>query len=162
MGPPRRGHLQAAGEAVDRPAAREPLWWSQQGREGAECLGLGLEDVDDILYDLARALDRIFPNLAFDNLVKDHERLRKEQQRSDTQEKRTAVIEQMYALWFSTLGLDPETAALSREESQDLADYFYICELMIRCKESATRVSPDVWESLESSILTVPTNAEQQ
>ncbi|MEM6449928.1 MAG: NACHT domain-containing protein [Cyanobacteria bacterium P01_D01_bin.105] len=127
-------------------------------------LALALARALALDLDFARALARarIFPNLAFDNLVKDLERLRKEQQSSDTQEKRTAVIEQMYALWFSTLGLDPKTAALSREESQDLANYFYMCELMIRCKEGAVRVSPEVWDSIESRILTVPSDTQSQ
>ena len=49
---------------------------------------------------------------------------------------------------------------LSEEESQSLANYFYVCELMIRCKEGAVRVSPDVWEGIESRIFTVPATDE--
>ncbi|MGB7485426.1 MAG: hypothetical protein WA901_04500, partial [Phormidesmis sp.] len=54
--------------------------------------------------------------------------------------------------------IEPETVFLPAEELQALAGYFYICELMIRCKEGATRDSPDVWQSSESSILTVPSS----
>ena len=68
-------------------------------------------------------------------------------------------VKKLYGLWFSALGIKPETATLSQEESQSLADYFYICELMIRCKEGAVRVSPDVWAGIESRILTVPVSS---
>ena len=77
-----------------------------------------------------------------------------------SREKKEKFSESIYGLWCSALGIDPETTRLSTEESQSLANYFNICELMIRCKESATRVSPQKWEAIESSILTVPTTAE--
>jgi len=46
---------------------------------------------------------------------------------------------------------------LSKEETHHLADYFYTLELMVRCKEAAVRVSPQVWADIESRMVTVPT-----
>ncbi len=77
-----------------------------------------------------------------------------------SREEKEKFLDSSYSLWCSALGIDPEITRLSTDESKALANYLYICELMIRCKESATRVSPDVWEDIESSILTVPTTAE--
>ena len=115
--------------------------------------------------DLARALARalafrrvdVFRTVDFDELVRSLEELKNEQPSNDasSQEKQT-FIDSIHVLWFSSLGIDPDVAALTSEEVQSLTDYLYVCELMIRCKEGATRVSPDVWEEIESSILTVP------
>jgi hypothetical protein len=45
----------------------------------------------------------------------------------------------------------------SNEDEKHLADYFYLLELMVRCKDAAVRVSPQVWEGIESRMVTVPT-----
>ncbi|WP_204139769.1 hypothetical protein [Halomicronema sp. CCY15110] len=50
------------------------------------------------------------------------------------------------------LFLDAETG----DAIQALTDCFYTLELMVRCKEAAVRVSPQVWAGIESRILTVP------
>ncbi|MEL6779091.1 MAG: hypothetical protein AAFO06_17730 [Cyanobacteria bacterium J06597_16] len=76
--------------------------------------------------------------------------------------KKVKFREVLYGLWFSALGLESQTALLSQAESQALADYFYICELMIRCKEGATRVSPKVWDGIESRMLIVPATREAE
>ncbi|MEM1241228.1 MAG: NACHT domain-containing protein [Cyanobacteria bacterium P01_H01_bin.26] len=59
-------------------------------------------------------------------------------------------------LWFNTLGIWPDDWQLSPADAQALADYFYICELMVRCKQLAVRVSPQVWAGIESRMVTVP------
>ena len=102
----------------------------------------------------------IFRNTNLDELIRSLENIQKNESnkpnKNANRAEKEAFIESIYALWFSALGVDVEATTLSSEESQTLADYCYICELMIRCKENATRVSPDVWNSIESSILTVP------
>ncbi|MGB3671189.1 MAG: hypothetical protein WA984_13830, partial [Phormidesmis sp.] len=107
--------------------------------------------------DLARV--KIFHTVDFRGLVRSLEKLQNNQPNEKASyEEKEKFVESIYDLWFSALGIEPETASLSPEEAQSLADYLYICELMIRCKEGATRVSPDVWQSIESSILTVPSS----
>jgi predicted NACHT family NTPase len=56
-------------------------------------------------------------------------------------------------VWQQGLNFDPELANLSENELQALVNYFYICELIVRCKESAVRVSRDVWESIENAMV---------
>ena len=66
---------------------------------------------------------------------------------------------QFYESWFCFLEIEPHSV-LSRKVLHSLSNYLYSCELMIRCKEGAVRVSPDVWAGIESRILTVPADSE--
>ena len=59
-------------------------------------------------------------------------------------------------VWLDTIGLDRETAMLFKDEAKALADYLYACELIVRCKESAVRVSPQTWEAIEGRMLLPP------
>ena len=59
-------------------------------------------------------------------------------------------------IWDDTINLSSDILGILEVEIQALIDYFYATELMIRCKEAAVRVSPPVWEEIESRILTVP------
>ena len=101
--------------------------------------------------ELGRELECVFRRADFSELIQTVEALREQQTASLSQTKK----EKIYKLWFSALGLSSEAATLSEENSQALAHYCYVCELMIRCKENAMRVS-DVWEGIESRIFTVP------
>ncbi len=123
----------------------------------ARALALDLDLARALALDLAlaRALADLFKEVDFSRLIQTLEALKERQKGSLSQAER----EKIYKLWFSALGLFSKTAALSGENSQALAYYCYVCELMIRCKESATRVS-DVWEGIESRIFTVPDASE--
>ncbi len=59
-------------------------------------------------------------------------------------------------LWFNALGIEPDDWQLSPADAQSLADYFYICELMVRCKQLAVRVSPGIWAGIESRMVMLP------
>ncbi len=59
-------------------------------------------------------------------------------------------------IFAENLNYDVDDFSLSRQEINQLSDYFYLLELMIRCKEAAVRVSPQVWEGIESRMVTVP------
>jgi hypothetical protein len=54
------------------------------------------------------------------------------------------------------LKFDFQKTDSSYEENHSLVNYFYTLELMIRCKEAAVRVSPQVWAGIESRMVTVP------
>ena len=58
--------------------------------------------------------------------------------------------------FFSSLGFYFHNLHLSREELRQFVDYFYTLELMVRCKEAAVRMSPQVWADIESRMVTVP------
>ena len=99
----------------------------------------------------------VFRNVDFSRLIQDIEKLKDIQPKQDAStSKKTQFSESLDHLWFSALGIEAEVAILSTKETKSLVDYLYACELMIRCKEGAVRVSPDVWAGIESRILTVP------
>ncbi|PZO12662.1 MAG: hypothetical protein DCF25_17195 [Leptolyngbya foveolarum] len=121
----------------------------------------------DLDFDFDLDLDRlfehseIFNNVDFSKLVKSLESLQEEQPSSNaTRIEQETFVQKIYDLWFSTLGIEAEAITLTQEESDALDNYFYACELMIRCKEGAERVSPEVWAGIESRILTVPKESE--
>lgn len=106
---------------------------------------------------LGLALDRsgIFGNVDFCEFVRSLEALKINKPKADVScEEKARFVTNVSDLWFSSFGIDSEIVMLSQEDSKSLKDYFYACELMIRCKEGAVRVSPEVWEGIESRILT--------
>ena len=58
-------------------------------------------------------------------------------------------------LWDEALNLDPDLLNLSEAEVTALRNYFYANELMVRCKESAVRVTEGVWAGIEERMLKV-------
>lgn len=58
-------------------------------------------------------------------------------------------------LWFTALGIKPNDWQLSSVDAQALADYFYICELIVRCKQVAVRVSPHTWADIEARMVAI-------
>jgi hypothetical protein len=69
---------------------------------------------------------------------------------------RVSFIGSIPWLFLDNLGLESDSIFMSYEESRRLEGYFYILELMLSCKEAAVRVSPQVWQGIESRMLTVP------
>jgi hypothetical protein len=63
---------------------------------------------------------------------------------------------QILGIWYEAINFNPEWFNLSQLEFDDLSQYFYATELMIRCKEAAVRVTPKIWKEIESRILTMP------
>lgn len=72
-----------------------------------------------------------------------------------TEELRQKLLQNSISVWFTGINLDPEIARLTEEESDNLKRYLYANELMVRCKEAAVRVSPQVWAGIEERMLTV-------
>jgi predicted NACHT family NTPase len=64
----------------------------------------------------------------------------------------------LHQTWLTTLHLNDEWLELSPAEVDEFNNYLYANELMIRCKEAALRVSPQVWDSIASRMLTVSDN----
>ncbi|WP_204150717.1 NACHT domain-containing protein [Leptolyngbya sp. CCY15150] len=57
--------------------------------------------------------------------------------------------------WLNGFNLTKENTSFTKEEAQTLVNYLYITELLIRCKEAATRISKKDWEAMESRLLTL-------
>ena len=127
---------------------------------------LALDLARSLAHSLALSLDSpssgldIFCDVNFSKLVRSLENMNDTlSNRKLSREDKEKFTLSLYDLWWSELSLAPDTLNLTTEEAQSLADYLYVCELIIRCKEGAARVSSEVWESVESSILTVPSNS---
>ena len=63
--------------------------------------------------------------------------------------------DQLESAWLDALELDKEAITFSQAEAEALQNYLYANELLIRCKESAVRVSKKAWEDLEARLLTL-------
>ena len=61
-------------------------------------------------------------------------------------------------IWKDAVNLSACFLDISEVEIKALIDCYSATELMIRCKEAAVRVSSQVWEEIESRILTVTTD----
>jgi len=55
--------------------------------------------------------------------------------------------------WLDAFQLKREWLELCDEETNALTNYLYACELIVRCKESAVRVSRQTWEKVEGRML---------
>ena len=60
---------------------------------------------------------------------------------------------QLRQIWLHALGLNSENVTLSSEETEAIKNYLYATELVVRCKQSAVRVSRTAWEALERKLL---------
>jgi hypothetical protein len=78
------------------------------------------------------------------------------QNQGNSRETRKEIANRILSSFFDYFCLDIETIQLSNQEVEQLHNYFYILQLMVHCKESAVRVSPQVWQGIESRMLTVP------
>ncbi|MFG6105899.1 NACHT domain-containing protein [Leptothoe sp. EHU-05/26/07-4] len=120
--------------------------------------------------DITRAISRgitlakrfarlnIFTSVNCLDLLKGLQTLKSSIPTQETSEYQKQIFQaRVLKLWFSSLGISPDDWHLSPTDAQALADYFYICELMVRCKQMAVRVSPQIWAGIESRLVTAST-----
>jgi predicted NACHT family NTPase len=126
-------------------------------RELAFTLESDLAVILDLAINHSRAINRpdiINRSIDFSVLIQDLESLKSKVPDSKQPFKvLEAFSERLLQIWCKDLGLKRELLNHSESEVQALVDYFYICELIVRCKESAVRVSRDVWESIENAMV---------
>ncbi len=60
---------------------------------------------------------------------------------------------QIAQTWLNALQLEPAIVNLSESELQNLENYLYAHCLIVRCKQSAVRVSPKTWQGIEQRML---------
>ena len=63
--------------------------------------------------------------------------------------------ESIHDTWLSVLKITDDMLAISREEMMNYVQYLRAVDLIVDCKEAAGRVSPAVWEGIESRFLTL-------
>jgi hypothetical protein len=129
-------------------------------------LDLALSRIHDIHSDLTPVLTRPFPLafkkikifkfINFEVLISSLEALQtKMPDYRQPIEMHRAFAEHIRQLWYDALNLNPDLLNLSHAEAISLQNYFYANQLMIRCKESAVRVTEGVWAGIEDRMLKV-------
>ena len=106
--------------------------------------------------------NKIFRNLDYQNLILKLEALQDEAPINDladlagsaTREGYLFYVNCIRQVWLEYLDFQEEWLDLPYEESYALANYLYISELIVRCKEATVHVSEGVWREIEDRILT--------
>lgn len=122
-------------------------------------LALNLDLARNLARDrnLARKLERVkvFRSVDFTTLIAKLEGLIARMPNNQPVKVHREFVSQLLQTWYNAFNLNPEWVTLSGAEIKALENYFYACELMVRCKEAAVRVSPKIWEEIESRMVTV-------
>ncbi len=71
-------------------------------------------------------------------------------------------VDRAYEAWLQALHLTPDSLDLSANELHGLRVYLESILFLIRCKQSAKKVSPAVWEKIESALLRSTTRLSSQ
>ena len=66
-----------------------------------------------------------------------------------------AYITGLKKLFDETIDQTQGILAITDEEANKLADYFYLNKLMLDCKDAAIRVSKEAWGAIEARLLTI-------
>jgi hypothetical protein len=106
----------------------------------------------------AHALDKnkIFSSVNFSELIAQHEFLIEQAPyRNSSFDSRKEVLEELRSAWFKALHLDPAWIEFSYDELVTLGDYFYVCVLMLHCKDAAISVSRSVWSAIVENLMRV-------
>ncbi|MBE9206633.1 NACHT domain-containing protein [Nostoc sp. LEGE 06077] len=64
-----------------------------------------------------------------------------------------AFAQSLQQTLLTAFNLDPDMIDLTEKELETLDNYLYTNSLIIQCKQSAVRVSPQTWEAIESRML---------
>jgi len=107
--------------------------------------------------------DNILTGVDFNELLHRLEELYLDKPELETPRNEKAEFwKRWYRAWFHSFQIEPKEVTLAIGASKSLANYLYICELMVRCKDGAARISPEVWAGIESRILSVPVTTQRQ
>lgn len=97
---------------------------------------------------------QIFNNVNFNSLIGRLEALKvKAPDPSQPQEVHQAFGDRISQLWLNALNLSSDLVCLTASELQALEHYLYINCLLVRCKQTAVRVSSKTWEAIEAQML---------
>lgn len=126
----------------------------------------------DLEHDLTRARDlarartkniqdsQIFNGFQYAELTKNLNQLKQRNEDENAPPiSKEKVIEVLFEYWSSAFKFDlRQLDNLEKEKREKVENYLYSYELMVKCKEAAVRVSPEVWQGVEDRMLTVPKN----
>lgn len=101
---------------------------------------------------------QIFSNINFKSIVERLKKLKSNNEiplRIELNRVHEGFIYRVSVIWFNNLTLNSKLVHLPDEESQSLENFIYINSLMVRCKQSAVRVSTKTWLEIENRMLLV-------
>ncbi|MBE9100434.1 NACHT domain-containing protein [Vacuolonema iberomarrocanum] len=125
-------------------------------------LDLAIENtVNDVVTDaFAKAAQRsqIIDCFSYANLIQKIDTLRQELANKNIRNiSQHELLQILLIYWSGEFQFNlKRLVELDNDEKNSLGNYFYPYELMIRCKEAAVRVSPEVWQAIEGRMFTLP------
>ncbi len=73
------------------------------------------------------------------------------------EEREKYLFNNIHKIWLSELKITLDRVQLSEQEVDQLSEYIYTNELILRCKESAVKVTPQVWGKIEKTMFSTIT-----
>lgn len=135
-------------------------------RDFARDLGRALASTLDVdrpldLYlanarDLARGLccDSLFMGINGAFLVEELEVLRSTAPTAESlPEEWQQFVDRLLQFYYSTFNLDATLLSFTLEEKKAIDSYLYMNQLMVKCQQEASRVSPQTWEAILATML---------
>lgn len=128
----------------------------------AHALDLDSETELNLAINLSSALEQALAKIDFDRKQINFAKLKADLSALQSQvpdyeqpfEVRHAFRMQIVLVWLRTLRLPLELNHISQDEIVFLENYFYANLLMVQCKQAAIVVSPQVWEAIETRMIT--------
>ncbi len=121
-----------------------------------------LSRIIDVTVYLAKELNdkNIFVTFNLPELIDKLNRIKnKIMQQTSSPDVDNSFCQSFVQTWFQAFNLSPELLQLFTQEIEEIeafSNYFYANFLMVRCKESAVRVSPKTWAAIEERMLRFP------
>jgi len=114
-------------------------------------------DIDSAIVSASNFIEmQVFRGDNFSQLPEQLSQLKRSRpNEQESSQKWNLWADRLETLWLNSYNLTREAVSLSTEDAKALANYLYVTELIVRCKESAVRVSKQEWEALESRLLTL-------
>lgn len=66
---------------------------------------------------------------------------------------RQELAKNVYQAWIETLQIQQDLMILSTIDMESLADYLYVIELILNCKDTSIRISEKAWKKIDKMIL---------
>lgn len=109
----------------------------------------------DLARKVANTQLELFSKVDFSSLARELEALRTSVLNTDmSQVGQQQFADHLLQLYFDTFQLNSTLLNFTQKERNDIDSYLYMNLLMVQCQQEASRVSPQVWESILATMLT--------
>jgi len=116
----------------------------------------GREYCLELVRSLKRAIDLAIDLSPDNRLILKLSDLRKRSLHpTQGQEDRQSFIEELWKMCLDAFDINFDLINIPQQEMESLENYLHAIHLMIKCKKSSVKVSPQVWERIELSLLSL-------